>query len=101
MVMTILEARVAPEKWASLEQTYKAGTDKLDPGILQTFLIHSSTDPGLWRLITLWRSREALDEMRRSPETPRGVLFFREAGADPTLSVFDVAARVVATETET
>jgi hypothetical protein len=30
-------------------------------------------------------------------ETPGGVLFFRSVGAEPTLSIFDVAAHVAAT----
>jgi hypothetical protein len=29
--------------------------------------------------------------MRASGETPRGVAMFREAGAEPALSLFDVA----------
>jgi len=41
----------------------------------------------------VWR-REALDEYRRSVETPGGVLRFRAAGAEPTLSIFDVAVHV-------
>jgi len=92
MVMTILEAHVAPEKSAVLEQDYQTAITKLDPGIKQTFLLHSATDSTLWRIITVWRSREALDEVRQSGQTPRGVLMFRAAGVEPTLSIFDVAA---------
>lgn len=96
MVMTILEARVAPERWAAFEQAYREGITQLDAGITQTFLVHSSADSALWRILTLWRSREALEDMRRSAETPRGVMMFRAAGAEPTLSVFDVAAHAEA-----
>ncbi len=96
MVMTILEARVAPEKFAALENAYREGIQKLDPGIVQTFLIHSIQDSALWRIITIWASRAALDAMRQSGETPRGVLMFRAAGAEPTLTLFDVAADAVA-----
>ena len=92
MVMTILEARVTPDKWTALEQAYTAATRQLDPGITQTLLIHSSVDSTLWRIMTVWSSRQALEAMRRSTETPQGVLMFRSAGAEPTLSVFDVVA---------
>ncbi len=92
MVITILEAHVALEKAAALEQAYQAAIAKLDPGIKQTFLLHSATDSTLWRIVTVWHSREALDEVRQSGQTPRGVLMFRAAGAEPTLSIFDVAA---------
>lgn len=69
---------------------FKDAVVQLDPGIEQTFLARSSADPTLWRIITLWRDREALDAMRASGETPRGVLLFREAGAEPSLAVFTI-----------
>ena len=93
MVMTILEARVTPEKSAALEQAFQVGIGRMPPQLAQTFLVHSAADSTLWRIISVWRSREALEEMRRSTETPDGVLMFRAAGAEPTLSVFDVVTR--------
>lgn len=90
MVMTILEAHVAPENWVALEEAYRAGTKDLPPQLVETFLIHSNPDSTLWRIVGLWHSREALEEMRQSTETPGAVLMFRTAGAEPTLAVFDV-----------
>ena len=96
MVITVLEAQVAPEKAARLEEAFKEGIENLDTGIVQTFLLRSSKDASQWRIVTVWRSREALDAMRRSGDTPRGVLMFRAANAEPVLSVFDVMAHAVA-----
>jgi quinol monooxygenase YgiN len=96
MVITILEAHVAPDKAAMLEAAYKQGIERLDAGIMQTFLLRDSKDSSVWRIITVWESRNALEEMRRSGETPRGVLMFRAADAEPMLSVFDVVAHAVA-----
>jgi heme-degrading monooxygenase HmoA len=93
MVITILEAHVPSDQWNALEKAFKSAAANLEPGIVQTFLVHSTVDSTLWRIMTVWESRAALDQMRRSNETPRGVLIFREAKAEPTLSVFDVAAR--------
>ncbi len=92
MVTTILEAHVNPDKWAALEQAYKEAILKLDRGIVETFLLHSPKDPTLWQIVTVWESRAALDEMRNSGETPRGVVIFRAAAAEPVLSIFDVAS---------
>jgi len=89
-VMTVLEGRVAPDQWETLRRAFASGGDNLPPQMLQTFLVQSAQDPSLWRGITVWRSREALDEYRRSVATPGGVLFFRSAGAEPTLSIFEV-----------
>jgi quinol monooxygenase YgiN len=96
MVITILEAQVAPDKVAVLEAAYKQGIEQLDAGITKTYLVRSSKDSSAWRIITVWESRDALEQLRRSGETPRGVLMFRAADAEPMLSVFDVVAHAVA-----
>jgi len=96
MVITILEAQVAPDNVAVLEAAYKQGIERLDAGITQTFLVRSAKDSRAWRIITVWESRDALEQMRRSGETPRGVLMFRTADAEPVLSVFDVVAHAAA-----
>ena len=92
-VMTILEAHVDPDKAAMLEQAYADGTaspERRGQGPVESFLIHSTSDPTLWRILSVWISREALDEMRRTTAVPAGVLMFRAAGAEPTLSVFQI-----------
>ena len=90
MVMTILEAYVERQHWNALISAYNSGIKSLDPGIVQTFLVQSKSDPTVWRIMTLWEGQEALDTMRQSGETPRGVLMFRSAEAQPVLSVFEV-----------
>jgi hypothetical protein len=89
MVITILEAHVAPDQWSVLRGALQEAIKTPEPGLLQTFLVQSSRDDTLWRIITLWQSREALAAMRSSG-VPRGVLIFRAAGAEPALEVFDV-----------
>lgn len=89
-VMTVLEAHVARDQWEALQRVFASGRDKRPPQMLQSFLVQSTQDRTLWRGISIWRSREALDEYRRSVETPEGVLFFRSVGAEPVLSIFDV-----------
>jgi len=88
--MTILEAHVSNEHWQRFEQVFNEATKELDPGIVQTFLLQSEADPTLWRIVTIWQSRQALASMRQSVVTPRGVLMFRGVGAEPMLSVFDI-----------
>ncbi len=96
MVITILEAQVAAEKTAVLESTYQQSIQHLDAGIVQTFLTQNIREPGLWQILTVWESREALETMRQSGETPRGVLIFRAANAEPRLSIHRVAAKAQA-----
>lgn len=93
MVITILESHVEPDMVAALLAAYQNGLSHLPPQMIRTFLAHSADDKTLWRIVSVWKSREALEEMRRSRETPEGILMFRAAGAeDPKLSIFEVAA---------
>ena len=96
MVVTILEAEVAPDKAAMLEAAYREGIEHLDAGISQTFLLHDFRNTSLWRILTVWESRAALEAMRQSGQTPRGVLMFRAANAEPVLSVCDVTLQAAA-----
>jgi len=59
-------------------------------------MLRDVKDSSLWRIVTVWESRDALETMRQSGETPRGVLMFRAADAEPMLSVFDVVAYATA-----
>ncbi len=91
-VMTVLEARVAPDRWADLVRLYQSGGTRLPPQMLQTALVQAESDRQLWRGISVWRSRAALEEYRRSVETPGGVAMFRAVGAEPVLSIWTVDA---------
>lgn len=95
MVMTILEAHVPQENWSALERAFSQAVKRMvEPGLVQTFLAQSSKDASLWRIMTVWSSRAALEAMRSTGETPRGLLIFKEAGAEPTLSVFDLRQQI-------
>ncbi len=91
MVITILEAKVEPNKWSALQSAYKKSTaEPLPPQMIQTFLIQSMANKMVWQIVSIWKSREALEEMKKSVETPAGVLMFRAADAEPTLLVYEV-----------
>ena len=91
MVVTMLEAQLAEEDAKELVASFTAGGGDLPSAIRETFLLHESGGD-LWRLATVWESREALAGYQASVETPGGVLMFRSAGAEPTLTVFEVTA---------
>lgn len=92
MVITILEAHVAAENWSILQDDYKQRSVQLPPQMIQTFLLQDTVDQTLWQIISIWKSREALEEMRNSGETPGGVLMFRNVGVEPKLSILNVLA---------
>ncbi len=90
MVITILEAHLEEKNWSAFQDDFKTRTADLPPQMIRTYLLQDTADQTLWRIISVWKSREALNEMRNSGETPTGVLMFRNVGAEPKLSIFNV-----------
>jgi quinol monooxygenase YgiN len=90
MIITQLEAKVSPEKAGILKAAFNRSLQQLPSAIEQSYLVQDTTDHDVWRVITIWKNREALQSYRQSVETPEGILMFRAAGAEPTLTIFDV-----------
>jgi heme-degrading monooxygenase HmoA len=90
MVMTVLEAHVARHRVEDLERAWQEAAMALPPGLVESFLGRDARDETLYRIVTIWASREVLEEMRAAVEKPKGVQMFEAAGATPTLSVLDV-----------
>ena len=90
MIFTQLEAKVSPDKTQILKTAFEKALEQLPPAIEQSYLVQDKTDNDVWRVITIWKSQEALQSYRQTVETPEGILMFREAGAEPTLSMSNV-----------
>jgi quinol monooxygenase YgiN len=99
VIITVLEATLAPGREKDLERAYtEAITSGRPPaGLVHTELIRDVNDPSHWRIQTWWSSREALQAMRATG-TPAGILIFRAAGAEPAVSMFEVVDRFVPSE---
>jgi hypothetical protein len=85
-------AHVAEDRTAELLEGYatlQAGP--FPDGLMRTELLQGPD--GQWRIQTLWRDRAALLAMRSSEE-PAAPRLFRQVGADPTLTILDVAATI-------
>lgn len=89
--MTIVEGKVKEENWLKLKEAYKKATDNLPIGLIKTFLIQNVKEMAIWRIISIWESRESLEKMRSSGETPGAILIFRAANSEPEVSIFEVA----------
>jgi hypothetical protein len=90
-VLTILEAQVPQPRQDDLRGAYRGAAQEVFPrGLIRSTLLQATNDPTLCRIETLWESREALEAMRATGGTPRGILIFRAAGAEPTVAIWDV-----------
>jgi hypothetical protein len=92
MVITMVEGLVDPDRVSDLRAAFSEGSDDLPPAIVESFLLRAEGTHA-WRIASVWRSREELDSYRSSVETPGAFAIFRAAGVEPTLTVFEVAAR--------
>lgn len=97
-IITILEAEVSEKNWDTLQKAYRTLKEKepVPPGLVLSFLLQKKENPKLWQLMGIWESMEVLEKMRSSGETPAGILVFREAGAEPTLSLFKAREEIIA-----
>lgn len=94
LVLTVLEARVQAHRVPALLRAYEETRNAaVPPFVVRSFLLRSDTDPEIWRIMTVFRSREELEAMRASG-TPRAVLMFRAAGAEPSYSLFNIADQI-------
>jgi heme-degrading monooxygenase HmoA len=98
MVLTVLEARVPTGGEAALQEAYAAAAAQMPAGLVRSELLRDTRDTSSWRIQSLWASRAALEAVR-SAGTPRGVLIFRAAGAEPTLAIFEVVSTLQGTAT--
>lgn len=89
MVITILEATVDEGRWPDLLAAYAGAAGEEEPGMRGSYLVQDGAAPERWRIISVWESGEALAAMRAAGP-PKGPLFFRAAGAEPTLSIWNV-----------
>jgi hypothetical protein len=92
-VMTVVEGLIPGDAQAKFVRDYRELLDAgLLPSIAETFLLREAGSGMLWRIATIWQSRQDLDEMRRANEVPPSVRLFQEAGVDPLVRVFEVVA---------
>lgn len=94
MVVTVVEGTVPGNRAAELLGAWGDATEEaLPPGLVESFLLRAND---AWRIVTVWESRAALEEMRRSSDEPAAFKIFRSVGVEPTLSVFDAVEHLTA-----
>jgi quinol monooxygenase YgiN len=90
VVITVLEAEIELRRVPDLDRAYREGTTQLPAEIRETFLVRDARDSSRYRIITVWESQAALQAMRASGVTPKGIQIFEAAGGKPELSILDV-----------
>ena len=92
MIVTILEGKLSRDKIPLLRKKYNEILQNRPPAIVNTYLLKDTKDQNIFKIITVWKSKEDLEVMRKQG-TPAGVLLFREAGVEPALNIYEVIGR--------
>jgi hypothetical protein len=95
-IVTILDAIVPAERHGDLQAAYRAVVDDgFPPGLTRSVLLQDANDRTRWRIETTWESRQHLEAMR-GKGTPRGLLVFRAAGVEPTVTLMELVEELIA-----
>jgi hypothetical protein len=89
-ILTEVRATVDPSRRDALVRGFEdLLAEPLPDGLMRTELLQADNE---WRIMTLWRNRDALTAMRSSTEEPAAPRLFRAVGADPELTILSVRA---------
>jgi hypothetical protein len=88
-VMSLVTARIAPERREEVERGYaEAVSGGLPDSIRQSFLMAGDADT--MAIASVWHSRQGLEAMLATGEEPTARRLLREAGGVPEVTFFDV-----------
>jgi DNA-binding response OmpR family regulator len=91
-IVTVVEGRVPEERSGVFQAAYATLlTMPIPNGLITTQLLRDMGDSEAWRIETVWRDRESIDAMR-AQGTPLAVKLFRDAGVEPSVSLFERVA---------
>ena len=88
-VITAVEGRVPVSKEEEFETAY-ASVGAFPPGLIRSSLLRNNNNPEVYRIETVWESREALERMRSSTQTPEAIKLFQKVGVKPQLEIYEV-----------
>ncbi|HYU54719.1 MAG TPA: antibiotic biosynthesis monooxygenase [Candidatus Dormibacteraeota bacterium] len=90
-VMTVVEGKIHKTRAQDFLSMYASVRDQVKPpGWKRSMLLQDTGDKDLFRISTLWESREALEQMRKNSKVPFAVQIFRTHGTEPNVRIFEV-----------
>ena len=93
-MLVTLEAQVPEDQWEALERAYAHAMTHRPDTVLMSLLTHDGHNPTLWRILTVWESREALIAHYESGATMPSMYAFHLVGIEPEGTPSDVVAYV-------
>jgi heme-degrading monooxygenase HmoA len=88
-ILTVVTATIDPDRGDELLAGFqKLAAAPIPDGLLRTQLLQGANSE--WIIQSLWRDRDALDNMRAASEPPAAPRLFHSVGADPSLQIFEI-----------
>jgi hypothetical protein len=92
-VMTIFEAALPGEDWPALKAAWDEASAVQPEQAEHAWLLRDVDDPTTWCAVTLWRSRDSLEDYQsESADLLPANRLFQALGVMPLLAGFDVVA---------
>ena len=91
MFVTIVEGVVEVAREDDLRSAWEDITTSLPAGLIESSLLRA--EDGIWRIVTVWESKEAVMAMRASGEPPAAPIIYEQAGSKPSVSMWTVEGR--------
>ncbi len=89
MFVTMVEGAVDDARADDLRSAWDERTSgDLPAGLVESYLMQG--DDGVWRIVTIWESKEAVMAMRATVDKPTAILIFEQAGSRPSVSMWTV-----------
>jgi hypothetical protein len=88
-IMVIFEANLMPEQWSRLLREFDVRI-QTPVDLIESYLTQDPADPMHWQMITVWRNRQAFN-VYRAGAAPAEQVAFRSLGAEPRVSIFEIA----------
>lgn len=90
-IISIVQGRIPMQESKNFESEYSKMKDehKYPEGLINSYLLKSDSDQGLYRIQAIWKDIESLEKMRGAG-TPRAVALFEKFGVKPIVSVYRV-----------
>ncbi len=90
-VVTVVEGTIPASKIREFEEAYaEVKKEALPPGLVTSSLLRNAKNPEIYRIQTVWQSREDLEKMRSATQTPKAIELFQKVNITPKLEVFDM-----------
>jgi heme-degrading monooxygenase HmoA len=86
-VMTVFEGKIPKARTEDFLSMDVSGGQVKPPGWKRSMLLHDTDEEDLFRISTLWESREALEQMRKKSKVPFAVQILRSHGAEPSVRI--------------